>query len=259
MEKPEIYKNPQLDGSTFHWKSGENAILCLHGFTATTVEVRKMAQFLTENGYTTYGPLLPGHGTTISEANKATWRDWVKVAEDSYLFLKEEYENVFVLGESMGGLLSLYLCSKYPEIRGAMLFAPAIKINNLIFTKLLWPFAEYKSKNYTGDDDMPWQGYDVIPLKAAANVYDLQRQVKKGIQKVNSPVIIFQGKKDGTIDPMSSVYVLEHIGSTDKQLVWLEESSHVILLDQQLEDVEILCQQFISSHLSPKEPIGNRL
>lgn len=150
----------------------------------------------------------------------------------------------------MGGLLALYLCQKYPEINGAMLFAPAIRIKNLYLTKLLWPFSEYRYKNYSGDDDMPWQGYDVIPLKAAANVVDLQRVVKRGIQKVKSPVIIFQGKKDGTIDPMSSVYVLENISSSDKELIWLEDSGHVILLDVQLEEVQEFCLQFMAKHLS---------
>lgn len=250
MKEREIYQNPQLDGTTFYWKGGENAVLCLHGFTATTVEVRKIAKYLTDSGYSTYGPLLPGHGTSPIDANKASWKDWVQAAEEAYLKLKEEHRNVFVLGESMGGLLSLYLCQKYPEISGAMLFAPAIRIKNLFLTKLMWPFAEYRFKSYSGDDDMPWQGYDVIPLKAAANVYDLQRVVKQGIRKVKSPVIIFQGKKDGTIDPMSSVYVLENIGSSEKELIWLEDSGHVILLDVQLEEAQELCLKFMARHLS---------
>lgn len=249
MEKREIYQNPQLDGSTFFWKSGDVAVLCLHGFTATTVEVRKMAAFLTSIGYTTYGPLLPGHGTDIEDMLKARWQDWVKTVEESYSMLKNDYKQVFVLGESMGALLALYLCEQHPEIPGALLFAPALKIKNFFLPKLLWPFVKYKFKNYSKDgDDMPWQGYDVVPMRPAASLYDFQKIVKKNLDKVTAPVLIFQGKLDATIDPTGSVTVLEIINSTDKELVWLEDSGHVILLDKQLEDAQLLTQEFLARH-----------
>lgn len=249
MEKREIYQNPQLDGSTFFWKSGDVAVLCLHGFTATTVEVRKMAAFLTSIGYTTYGPLLPGHGTDIEDMLKARWQDWVKTVEESYSMLKNDYKQVFVLGESMGALLALYLCEQHPEIPGTLLFAPALRIRKFILPKLLWPFVKYKFKNYSKDgDDMPWQGYDVIPMRPAASLYDFQQIVKKKLSKVTAPVLIFQGKLDTTIDPTGSVTVLENINSTDKELVWLEDSGHVILLDRQLEDAQLLTQDFLARH-----------
>ena len=253
MKYPLIYKNPQLDGSTFYWRAGEDAVLCLHGFTATTVEVRTIASFFRQNGYSTYGPLLPGHGTTPQDANKTSFKDWIDEATKAYLFLKENHRYVFVLGESMGGLLALYLCSEFNEIKGAMVFAPALRIPKLVLSKLLWPFKEYRYKKIS-DDDMPWQGYDVVPLKAAANLFDFQKIVRKKLPSINQPVIIFQGKKDQTIDPMSSVYALENIGSTDKELVWLDESSHVILLDTQVAEVEEICLDFIRHriHANPE-------
>ena len=249
MENREIFLNPQLDGSTFLWKAGDVAVLCLHGFTATTVEVRKMAAFLTSSGYTTYGPLLPGHGTNIDDMIKATWKDWVKTVEDSYSMLKKDHKQVFVLGESMGALLALYLCQQHPDIPGALLFAPALKIKKFFLTKLLSPFVRYKFKNYSKDgDDMPWQGYDVIPMKPSASLFDFQRIVKRNLPKVTTPVLIFQGKLDATIDPTGSVTVLENISSTEKELVWLEESGHVILLDKQLEDAQELVKGFLTRH-----------
>ena len=55
--------NPHLEGDSFFWEGGEVGILLIHGFTATTAEVRPLAEFLHKNGYTVAGPLLPGHYT----------------------------------------------------------------------------------------------------------------------------------------------------------------------------------------------------
>jgi esterase/lipase len=42
--------------------------------------------------------------------------------------------------------------------------------------------------------------------------------------------------------------VLEGISSKDKELVLMEESSHCILIDQQLPDAEAACLEFIRAH-----------
>jgi carboxylesterase len=62
------------------------------------------------------------------------------------------------------------------------------------------------------------------------------------------PTIIFQGKLDRSIDLMSSVIVLEGIGSTEKELIWMEESTHCILIDRQLPEAEMACLEFIRAH-----------
>ena len=53
--------NPDLAGETFYWESGKVGVLLVHGFTATTTEVRLLAQCLHAEGYTISAPLLPGH------------------------------------------------------------------------------------------------------------------------------------------------------------------------------------------------------
>jgi carboxylesterase len=65
---------------------------------------------------------------------------------------------------------------------------------------------------------------------------------------VTVPTLVFQGKLDRSIDLMSSVKVLETISSEEKELIWLENSTHCILLDNQLSDVEEICLRFIQTH-----------
>ena len=42
------------------------------------------------------------------------WQDWLLSVEDGYHMLRDSYENVFVMGLSMGSILSLTLASEYP-------------------------------------------------------------------------------------------------------------------------------------------------
>lgn len=257
MQQPIIYQNPELDGSSFYWPKGDIAILCLHGFTATTVDVRPIAQFFGENGYTTAGPLLPGHGTTPEDANSKTWKDWVESAETTYLKLKQELQSVFVLGESVGGLLALHLAAKYQDIPGILLFAPALIIPKIWQASLVSPFINTTPKRYLKNNDeedfLPWQGYNVVPVKATASLAKFQKVVRKELKKVTAPAIIFQGKKDTTIDPISSVIIHESINSFKKELVLLPQARHVILLDRQLKDVETMSLDFIQGILQGNE------
>lgn len=241
-------RNPQLDGNSFFLPAGDVAVLCLHGFTATTVEVRKMAEFLYQQGFSVKAPLLPGHGTTPEEMNKTTWRDWFGAAENSLIELQENYRKVFILGESMGGLLTLHLAALHPSVLGTLIFAPAIKIQNLWLSKFLWRFKPMLQKK-PADHTLPQQSYYAFPIKAAASLYDFQKNVKRELPKIETPIRIFQGLLDDTIDPLGAIYAYEHIASIDKDLILLDESSHLILLDKQMPQVEEITLEFINSCL----------
>ncbi len=257
MQLPVVFQHPELDGSSFYWPKGEVAVLCLHGFTATTVDVRHIANNFVDHGFTASGPLLPGHGTTPEDLNQMTWKDWFNVAENSYLDLRRDHKKVFVLGESLGGLLALHLAVKYTDISGLMLLAPALIIRKLWLSKFLFPFKKYIYKPYVlkknSEDVMPWQGYNVLPLKAGASFYQFQNIVKKELTKVTVPTLVFQGHKDATIDPLSSFVIHDEIQSSIKELVWLPNSGHVILLDKQFPEVENSCLEFIQHILDRTE------
>lgn len=246
--KPNIFQHAELDGSPFYLKGNKTGILLTHGFTATPVEVRQMTEFLHGKGFTVAGPLLPGHGKTVDEMNSVSWQDWVNAVEKLYLQLAQECEKVFVIGESMGALLSIEICVRHPETAAAMIFSPALIVPKLWITGWIWPFKSFMYKKNV-DESMPWQGFNVVPLHAASQLLKLQRHVKKRLSKMMVPTLVFQGKLDRSIDPLGSIDVLEGISSEEKELIWLEESTHCILLDVQLAEVEEICLKFINDHI----------
>ena len=240
MTRP-IFENPQLDGGTFSLNgSGDTGILLFHGFTSTTVEVRPLAEFLHQAGYSVMAPLLPGHGTRPEDALSVHKADWLKTADQAYQSLKTRTRKVVVGGESMGALLALHLASTYPDIAGVVTYAPAIQVSGQWRAVLLAPFVKIRPKYYLHEessaappDTLPWQGYNVLPIPAVAQFFWLQQQVRQELYSVRQPALIFQGKLDGTITPDGAKVILNKLGSQDKRLVWLEKSGHTLLLGKE--------------------------
>jgi len=104
----------------FFFEGNEVGVALFHGFTATTTEVRLLAEYLRGFGYTLSAPLLPGHGTEPADLNQTTWINWYEAAESAYLGLRERCSKVFVCGESMGALLALLIASRYEKVSGVI-------------------------------------------------------------------------------------------------------------------------------------------
>lgn len=252
--------NPHLAGGSFFWEGGlavphrrSVGILLLHGLTATTAEVRPLAEFLHAAGYTVAGPLLPGHGTHPEDLNRVSWHDWTWEAEIAYQHLATVCDHVFVGGESTGAVIALYLASRHPEIAGVLAYAPAIQLamlpTDLVKLYTLAPFIEFVPKEHSRRNSL-WQGYPVNPLKGVLELVRLGREVRGRLGLINQPVLIVQGRLDKTIDPESGQIILDGVESVLTECHWLENSTHVVLLDEELTAVSDLTQRFLTRALA---------
>jgi carboxylesterase len=241
-------KNPHLKGGPFYWEADTMGILLVHGFTATTAEVRPLAEALYAQGFTVSGPVLPGHNTHPKDINNYTWQDWVSIVEKAYQELTNRCERVFVGGESTGGLLALYLAAQHPEISGVLTYAPALKLQirsiDRIKLRLMAPFIPYLPKGGE-DDDLPWKGYTVNPLKGIVQLLQLQKQVQSQLLLVRCPALIVQGKLDTTVDASVPQMIYDGVSSTIKEVHWMEKSSHCVAIDCEFKQVIDITLKFL--------------
>jgi carboxylesterase len=244
--------NPHLEGEPFYWEGGPVGVLLVHGFTATTAEVRPLARYLYGRGYSVCGPLLPGHGAQPAAVNRYTWRDWVRAVEECYRHIAARCDRVIVGGESAGALLSLYLASEHPEVTAVLGYAPALMLPINRFDRLRLhasaPFVPYiaKKPGAASEADALWQGYHVRPLKGVIELLRLQRETRPRLSAITQPILIVQGRLDGTIVPDSARVVYEGVRSTVKELHWMEQSGHCVILDCQREHIFELTAQFLA-------------
>jgi carboxylesterase len=241
-------EKPHLDGSSFYYPGNNTGFLLLHGFTATTAEVRPMAERLKEQGFTISAPLLPGHDTHPDGLNKVHWQDWVQTVRQAYLELRKSCDQIWLGGESMGALLCLLTAVEFPEVAGLLLFAPALelKIKGSKAAYFLQYFKKYFDKG-SSKDNLEWKGYNVFPLKGFVQLMKLQKQVRKQLDKVTQPTLVFISKADKRVSVKTGETIINSISSNKKQLIVLEDSPHTMLLGHNKEQIIDKAIEFVQN------------
>ncbi|MDI3534606.1 MAG: carboxylesterase [Thermosediminibacterales bacterium] len=234
----------------FFLKGGKTACLLIHGFTGSPGELRPLGEFLAQKGYTVKGVLLKGHGSTSEEMEKTNWHDWYKSAEEGYFELKKNYSRIIPIGFSMGGLLAMRLASKYSFPCLVAISSPIYVVNKkAMFASIIKYFKRFEPKkpNTYLEKDMKEYVSDQgeIPVRCVESLIKLISDTKTIIPQIKAPVLIVQSKMDATVDPRSAEYIYKKIGSTRKELFWLERSGHLVVLDKEREKLFTVVEEFI--------------
>ena len=253
MPQPE-YLDPSAyaaDGSATSVENSDASaepvgVLLIHGYTGSAAETRPMGEYLAGQGLTVRCPLLSGHGTTPRDLTRIQWQEWGDEVETELSDLWSRCGTVFVGGLSAGSLLALWLGSRHPEIAGLIVMAPIVKLRNKLapLTVGLRYLLKYEPFGFVGDDDLGdpegieriWC-YDKLPLWGAGEVYLLRRLVVKTLPTIHQPLLIFQGRRDAQLAPDAPQIVYDGVTSSDKTVVWLENSGHNLLVDGEREEV----------------------
>jgi esterase/lipase len=71
----------------------------------------------------------------------------------------------------------------------------------------------------------------------AGEVYLLQRKVLRALPQIYQPILIFQGRRDAHLHPLAAQELYDAVASTDRTLIWLENSGHNLLIEGERESV----------------------
>jgi len=211
-------------------------VLVLHGFTGSPKSMRPWAEYLAAAGMSVRLPRLPGHGTTVQDANRTTWDDWYETASSAFAELDRACAQVFVAALSMGGALALRLAEERPErVAGLILVNPAVHSESKLLPLLPVLRLAVPSVPGIGNDiAMPGQDegcYDRTPLRALHSLIAGWKQVKQDIARVNAPILLFRSRTDHVVEASNSQWILGNVASTDVEERVLERSFHVATLD----------------------------
>ncbi len=214
------------------------AALCIHGLSGTPYEVRPLAEAMAARGIRTRGILLPGHGTT-PEMLARTRRDaWVTAVRDAYRRLKSEYDRVFVVGLSLGGLLTLDLASR-EAVAGIVVIGTPLRLAAPIplvvpLLKYLMPMLRKRGGSDIRDADARARhpGYSAMPLASIHELLKFQTEVHAALGSITAPALIAHGALDRTADPADATRIHDAISSADRDLMLLADSGHVVPVDR---------------------------
>ncbi|HEY9787538.1 MAG TPA: alpha/beta fold hydrolase [Candidatus Obscuribacterales bacterium] len=231
-------------------------VLCLHelGFHKGVFEDlgRKMA----DDGYTVYSMDLRGFGDWHKVKGKEGRMDLdntladIKEAAEA-LHKKHPTLPLFILGEAMGGALALQAASEFPDlIQGTISSCPGgehfkTTKNYLTVCKRLITTGPGKRFGYgrqlvsvatprkelqTAFEEDPEVRLDLAPRELMACQFFMYK-TKKFAKKIQGPVLIVQGQKDGESKPEGATKVYEKLASKDKTMLAVPEGDHYVYED----------------------------
>lgn len=250
------YKVLQADPSPFFLKAGPVGVLLVHGFTGTPKEMWPLGVYLHERGLTVSAPLLPGHGSTLAEINRANWRDWVAGVESAFVHLKQTTTRWFLGGFSMGSLLTLWMAAHHDDIAGIVLYAPALRIVDWRINLTPWLAPFVRTYRQSGESDLhdpeavQWMGgFERYPIAAAAELWHLRRHVQRDLSRVRTPALVVYSEGDRAIHPRSGPEMVRRLSQqAPVETLVLRDSGHAVVADREWETVAEATYRFVQRH-----------
>jgi carboxylesterase len=229
------------DAQPYEGGSGPAGVLLCHGFTSSPKSMIGWAHHLEAAGFQVLLPCLPCHGTSWQELNNSSWTDWYVWVDEAFAKLRTRCDQVFLAGLSMGGTLSLRLAEQHGnQVSGVALVNPVINITDPRMRILSILRAIPSFPGITNDIAKPGQdefGYDRLPLRALYSQTFLWSDVRRNLDRVDQPLLIYRSIHDHVVDPSSVSLIKAGVRSKDQTYVELQRSYHVATLDYDAEDI----------------------
>jgi carboxylesterase len=248
---------------------GDPAVLALHGFGGTPLEIALVAEVAEALGLRALAPLLPGHGTHASDLARTGFSDWRRGAEQAFDALARRGSPVIVVGLSLGSLLAAHLA----VVRPRSVCAIGMLANA---TRLAAPFPDWALRAVElfklPDFSIPKAGADIAdpearathltyglqPVHAALEVRRAGANVEKILPKITVPAFIAHGQEDRVCPVANAERVRRKLGSADKRVLILPRSHHIVTRDYDRELLRVELRRFIERMVArvqvPVEP-----
>jgi len=88
--------------------------------------------------------------------------------------------------------------------------------------------------------------YDRQPMRCAISLLSFMRHLDEDLPEVEAPLLLMHSRADTQVSPRNMPYIYERVSSTDKEMVWLENSGHVITEDLDKEEVFRRAWEFVA-------------
>ena len=260
----------------YTFNGGPIGCLVLHGFLGSPGSSRPLGEYLSGKGLTVHCPLLPGHGEYPNKLVHGSKEKWIGAAEEGLKVIRQQCEEVFYLGHSMGTVLSAYLAVKELNPQGMIMLAPVDKLPDKrlhLFRVLryvmpwLYPMkfsrlkaiAEDRMRDFDPDIDLEdpavIERLPEITRVPTRSIDEMRKTVEMGRTlwpKVEAPAVILQGGEDIAASAEDARRVFGRLTIEDKHFLLFESAGHELMrpLDPNHEQVWLSIFEFIRERSS---------
>lgn len=215
------------------------AILIIHGLGEGIEDNENLFNFLqSTHKFDIYMFSLPG--SNRKNKVKKGYHDWIDVAEENLKKLEEEYKDIYIIGHSMGGVISSYLASMH-NVKKLVLVAPAFGVINLKQN-----ISDVKNK-LNGNKDLSPDAkvfYDIVfsrilsvPLRSYKNFILFTYKYKNCVRYVKCDTLIVYGNADEIVPKRAIDYAYERLSSENKIYIEYNKVGHVIFQSNRKDEI----------------------
>ncbi len=199
-----------------------------------------MAEALHTRGYASFCPVFPGHGIqNRADAIKAFSRlkstDLVNFAIDYIKKKREEYRTIFLVGQSLGGIVALYMASlglvDAVATTGAAVILP--RAANVFAPLFGWTGVTVRVRKPAMEKG--W-AYDFVSVRTGLEIVHLAKMTRQSLPNVTIPVLVCHSENDTQVPARSARFIGKMLPQ-NATLKWFNQSNHIYLLDIQAAEV----------------------
>ncbi|HSM26303.1 MAG TPA: alpha/beta fold hydrolase [Anaerolineaceae bacterium] len=210
-------------------------ILYIHGVMGSPNEFSNLTGELNNFPIDYKAILLPGHGSTGKQFLNSNPHKWQSFVDHEVELLGKRYQQVFLIGHSLGGLLALNAASRFP-ISGIMLINTPLKTRITLRQIGLSLRVLVASKNshdplistYQDSFSISMQDWWTMPgwVIRLADILLVAAKTRKILPDITTPVIIYQSLQDETVHPISADLLKKSLINSKVNLTYFQNSTH---------------------------------
>ncbi len=217
----------------------DHALLLLHGFSSSPAVYRQLLPALPHYD-AVICPTLPGHGESIAAFTAVKACDWLSAAEHACATLMKNYQQVDVIGLSLGGLLACHLSQRF-ALHHLYLLAPALVLQLNISLALrcahvLHHLGFHYLRNQAGNLCSPRYSelaYRQLPISTVIEILTLINEFQ--FVPPQGPTDLFLGCFDEVVNSDLVAKLFMNLPKCTTH--WLPNSAHVLPLDGDLDTI----------------------
>jgi len=251
-ERSNVESDILAGAEEFSFEGGPVGALLIHGFTGSPQGLRGLGEYLAERGIAVEGIRLPGHGTTWQDLNTRRSSEWVAAVEEGYTKLAQGRDKIFLVSLSFGSALALDFAARNPErVAGVVTLAGMVLVKDPrrflsgVIARLTPSIAGVG--NDIADPGGREIAYERLPTAAGHQMLRFIKTARRTLPQVSCPLLVMHSHNDHTVHPDNAHEIHDRVASIDKELVWVDDSYHVLTLDLDRQRVYESTYEFIKN------------
>ena len=220
----------------------KKAVIFIHGFLGSSSQFHALTAAAQGAGAETALLTLPGHGGSLADFLRTGRREWEAHVRERIAALSREYDALYLVGHSMGGLIAIGAALHAPQkVRGILALSLPLFVRITPRTLRILPRSVMKgnssdpyvlaARRFSGVAGITvWNSLLLIPNTAA--LLRMMGKARRTLALLSVPLTVINSEKDELLSPRTLAYVKKQLPGAKTKLI--QDSGHFYFTDEEL-------------------------